>query len=45
VLLKALRDYKAGQRAGSGLAAMAEVAYGLDEASMKALAHYLSRAN
>jgi cytochrome c553 len=45
VLLKALRDYKASQRTGSGLAAMAEVAYGLDEASMKALAHYLSRAN
>jgi cytochrome c553 len=45
VLLKALRDYKGGQRVGSGLAAMAEVAYGLDEASMKALAHYLSRAN
>ncbi len=45
VLLKALRDYKASRRAGSGLATMAEVAYVLDEDSMKALAHYLSRAN
>jgi cytochrome c553 len=44
VILKALHDYKASRRAGSGLANMAEVAYPLDEDSMKALAHYLSRA-
>jgi len=43
ILLKALQDYKAGTRAGSGVAAMPEVAYTLSEDNMKALAHYLSR--
>lgn len=42
-LLKALRDYKAGTRSGGGGAAMADVAYSLNEAEIVALAHYLSR--
>ena len=43
VLLKALKDYKSGVRTGSGVAAMPEVAYSLNEDQMKALAHYLAR--
>ncbi|KAA0077894.1 c-type cytochrome [Tardiphaga sp. P9-11] len=41
-LVKALRDYKSGVRAGGGMAAMAEVAYSLSEEEIAALAHYLS---
>ncbi len=41
-LLKALRDYKSGVRAGGGMAAMAEVAYSLSEEEIEALAHYLA---
>lgn len=41
-LLKALRDYKSGARAGGGMAAMAEVAYSLSEEEITALAHYLA---
>ena len=41
-LLKALRDYKAGLRSGGGQAAMAEVAYPLNEEEVVALAHYLA---
>jgi len=41
-LLKALRDYKTGQRSGGGQAAMAEVAFPLSEEEIAALAHYLA---
>ena len=41
-LLKALHDYKSGQRSGAGMAAMAEVAYPLSEEEITALAHYLA---
>ena len=41
-LLKALRDYKSGQRVGGGQAAMADVAYPLSEEEITALAHYLA---
>ena len=41
-LLKALRDYKSGVRAGGGQAAMADVAYTLSEEEIEALAHYLA---
>lgn len=43
VLLKALHDYKTGNRTGTGVAAMPEIAYSLDEDQMQALAHYLAR--
>jgi cytochrome c553 len=43
VLLKALHDYKAGRRTGTGVAAMPEIAYSLSENEMQALAHYLAR--
>src|SRR5436190_18915964 len=42
-LLKALRDYKAGLRSGGGQAAMAEVAFPLNEEEIVALAHYLAK--
>ncbi len=42
VLLKALRDFKAGTRVGSGIASMADVVYQLDDADMQALAHYMA---
>lgn len=42
-LLKALHDYKAGTRTGTGVASMPEVAFSLTEDEMKALAHYLAR--
>ena len=42
-LLKALHDYKAGIRTGTGVAAMADVAYQLSERDISTLAHYLSR--
>jgi cytochrome c553 len=40
-LLKALRDYKAGNRAGDG-AQMAEVVYNLGDDDLKALAHHIA---
>ncbi len=42
VLLKALHDFKSGTRVGSGVASMSDVVYGLNEADMQALAHYLA---
>ena len=41
-LLKALHDYKSGMRSGGGQAAMADVAYPLNEEEIEALAHYLA---
>ena len=41
-LLKALHDYKSGVRSGGGQAAMAEVAFPLNEEEITALAHYLA---
>ena len=41
-LVKALRDYKAGVRAGGGQAAMADVAFALSEEEIEALAHFLA---
>ncbi len=41
-LVKALRDYKTGVRAGGARAAMAEVAFPLSEEEIEALAHYLA---
>jgi cytochrome c553 len=42
VLLKALRDYKSGQRVGSGVASMADVMFELSDADIQALSHYLA---
>ncbi|MBV8744322.1 MAG: cytochrome c4 [Xanthobacteraceae bacterium] len=42
VLLKALRDFKAGQRVGSGVASMADATFELSDADMQALSHYLA---
>ena len=42
VLLKALRDFKAGVRLSSGVASMADVTYDLNDSDMQALAHYLA---
>jgi cytochrome c553 len=41
-LVKALRDYKSGVRAGGAMAAMADVAYPLSGEEIEALAHYLA---
>ena len=41
-LVKSLRDYKAGQRVGSGVAAMASVAYHMSEEEITAVSHYLA---
>lgn len=41
-LVKALNDYKSGARSGSGVAAMASVAYSLSDDEISALAHYLA---
>ncbi len=41
-LVKALHDYKSGARSGSGVAAMASVAYSLSDDEISALAHYLA---
>jgi cytochrome c553 len=41
-LVKALRDYKAGQRIGGGVAAMADVAYHMSEEEITAVSHYLA---
>ena len=42
VLLKALREFKAGTRVGSGVASMADVVYDLSDADMQALAHFMA---
>ncbi len=42
-LVKALDDFRANARAGSGVAAMADAAYGLGDDDITALAHYLAR--
>jgi cytochrome c553 len=42
VLLKALREYKSGQRVGSGVASMADAMFDLNDADMQALARYLA---
>ncbi|MBR0824927.1 c-type cytochrome [Bradyrhizobium manausense] len=41
-LVKALHDYKAGQRVGGGVAAMADVAYHMSDEEITAVAHYLA---
>jgi cytochrome c553 len=41
-LLKALRDFKSGQRVGGGVAAMADVVYPLGDDDLRALAHFLA---
>ena len=41
-LVKALRDYKTGVRAGGAMAAMADVAFPLSDEEIEALAHYLA---
>jgi cytochrome c553 len=41
-LVKALHDYKSGVRSGGAQAAMADVAYPLNEEEITALAHYLA---
>jgi cytochrome c553 len=42
VLLKALREYKSGQRVGSGVASMADAMFDLNDADMQALSRYLA---
>jgi cytochrome c553 len=41
-LIKALHDYKAGQRVGGGVAAMADVAYHMSDEEITAVSHYLA---
>jgi len=41
-LIKALNEFKSGQRSGGVMAAMADVAYPLSEEEIYALAHYLA---
>ncbi|MGY3032431.1 cytochrome c553 [Bradyrhizobium sp. USDA 4354] len=41
-LAKALHDYKAGQRVGGGVAAMADVAYHMSDEEITAVSHYLA---
>jgi cytochrome c553 len=41
-LLKAMRDYRSGNRVGYGNAAMAETVAGLDDAALADLAHFLA---
>ena len=41
-LVKALRDYKTGVRAGGAMAAMADIAFPLSDEEIAALAHYLA---
>ena len=41
-LYKALKDFKSGARVGSGVAAMADVVYPLQDDDLKLLAHYLA---
>ena len=42
VLVKALRDFKSGQRIGSGVASMADVMFELNDADILALSRYLA---
>jgi cytochrome c553 len=42
VLLKGLRDFKSGERVGTGVASMADVTYDLTDDDIKALAHYMA---
>src|SRR6516162_508392 len=42
VLVQALRDFKSGKRVGSGVASMADVTYGLSDADLQALSHYMA---
>ena len=42
VLLKALRDFKSGNRVGSGVASMADATFELSDADMQACSHYLA---
>jgi cytochrome c553 len=42
VLLKALHEFKSGNRVGSGVASMADVTFNLDDKDMQALAHYMA---
>ncbi|RJF76970.1 c-type cytochrome [Rhodopseudomonas palustris] len=44
-LVKALNEFKSGQRSGGSMAAMADVAYPLSEEEIYALAHYLAHLN
>ncbi|MFC0238871.1 c-type cytochrome [Rhodopseudomonas telluris] len=44
-LIKALNEFKSGQRSGGSMAAMADVAYPLSEEEIYALAHYLAHLN
>ncbi|RED38427.1 cytochrome c553 [Rhodopseudomonas thermotolerans] len=44
-LIKALNEYKSGQRSGGAMAAMTDVAYQLSEEEIYALAHYLAHLN
>ena len=41
-LVKALHDYKAGQRIGNGVAAMVDVAYHMSDEEITAVSHYLA---
>jgi cytochrome c553 len=41
-LLKAMQDYRSGNRIGSGNAAMAETVHGLGDAQLADLAHFLA---
>jgi cytochrome c553 len=41
-LLKALREFKAGTRVGGGVAAMADVVQPLNDADLRALAHFMA---
>jgi cytochrome c553 len=41
-LLKALRDFKSGNRVGSGVASMADATFELSDADMQARSHYLA---
>jgi len=42
VMLKALRDFKAGTRISNGVASMADVVFGLSDDDMRALAHFMA---
>jgi cytochrome c553 len=42
VLLNALRDFRSGVRVGSGVASMADATFGLSDADLEALAHFLA---
>ena len=42
VMVRALHDFKAGKRVGSGVASMADVTYELNDFDMEALSHYMA---